>query len=964
MTFNIPREAALRLKQLAQQGNTALRGLGVLAVQIQGDQLISLTIAGRNNERTELVFRTTDKPAHTPAISVFDASLCVADEMTSTPSNVETTRRNIADYLRQGTLFDSLFTQDSSSNVMFRSPNVVATSSDPIPFLANNVIQSSAGLSYHIPKQTTGFPKGHSTGYTTPPSQTVTSSTASKSPVSQPNPKYPPQSGICSGISTEFPPGIKPSQPLQKNDVLFQPSFHQGSNLINNLQKTFKTATSTSPLLVNLLQTDPSAAVNSIHGSKMPPPLPEESPPPPKRKRKPRKPKESKIVKPYTPKSEGEISIESIPNPAIDGHVIIPLVTSGNESTVSNTHMIAHSLQRAQTSVTYATQDHQSSLTATDSSQLSMNNSLQHVQGRLIDNVKNSSVDIASQDTTGKIVNPYTGLLEPIESLSDSSSGKGDSCKEQSPFSSPLKANELKMPNRTEGTQKLEAESVSIYNRTFMTTLNSPHESILSSRVSHVYSTASGNQASNSHASLSQNLNHPALVSTSSHVFVSQTNNPMHSSHFVSSPLPLDAFMSNHHGLLQTSFCSPSVQNSIRKQEYLAQNIKSDIMRQSSICPFTCHPGTAFESSEHLVAVASSDTECRTSVSGKSVHPIMQTSKNQKVLSTTEQNSDSLQRKHLHQDFPEKLVFNHAHVFMSKSDNIDSQVVGSPNCRVTSDGDSENSSQGSVLHDVQLPSDMGSLSNGPSLDPVLKPYNHDSGVGSSSERSDDTPSEPGDADFKAGHALPEDCVKSHLSYDNLSKKTVKTDTNVITVGYALSQADTTHHPPELVSAFNSSKAKIISENNKRRSNAVNETNHVFSNLTNWSLQSKTININDNVLSKQVAALAQTTSISPHIDLIHNDLSHEKAGIEMNAPKSKLEIFQDGSSIKTLDDGHTQSVVPDGNDIGLPPVAASMNRCTDKSPGVPLSTSSSTINYSKATPCSDTSIGCLKGEIKS
>jgi hypothetical protein len=33
VTFNIPREAAWRLKQLAQQGNVTLRQLGVLAVQ-------------------------------------------------------------------------------------------------------------------------------------------------------------------------------------------------------------------------------------------------------------------------------------------------------------------------------------------------------------------------------------------------------------------------------------------------------------------------------------------------------------------------------------------------------------------------------------------------------------------------------------------------------------------------------------------------------------------------------------------------------------------------------------------------------------------------------------------------------------------------------------------------------------------------------------------------------------------
>ncbi|KAL5022470.1 hypothetical protein ScPMuIL_001625 [Solemya velum] len=977
VTFNIPREAALRLKHLAQQGNTTLRSLGVLAVQIQGDQLISLTIAGRNNERTELVFRTTDKPSHTPAISVFDASLHVTDEMSSPdPSNVETTRKNIAEYLRQGTLFDSLFTQDSSNSMVFRSPNVVATSCDPIPFLANNVIQSSAGLPQHMSKfqgQTTGFPIGRSLpGYTTSPSQTITSSTASKSPVSQPkSPKYPSQSQNPSGISTGFPSGIIPSQSLQKNDMLFQPSFQQSSNIINNLQKTFKTATSTSPLLVNLLQTDPNAAVNSIHGSKMPPPLPEDSPPPPKRKRKPRKPKESKIPKPLPPGSEEEISIESIPNPVRSTHVI-PLVTSGNGSSVSNTHVVAHSLPVAQTSVTYATQDRQSSFTTTDSSHLSNNNSSQHVQERLTEGVKNPNVDITSLDTTGKIVNPYTGLLEPIESLSDSSPSKGDSCKEQSPFSSPLK-----MPNRTEGIKKLETvpESGSVYNRTFLTSLNSSDETLLASRASHVYSTASGNQTSNSRVSLSQNLSHPALVSTSSHVFVSQANIPMHSSHFASSPLSLDLFVSNHHGAMQTSYSSPSVQNTIRKQECLAQNIKSDIMRQSSICPFTCHPGTAFESSEHLVAVASSDTECRTSVSGEHVHPISRIGTNQKVPQTTEPNSDSLQRKSVQQDFPDKGVFNHTHVFISKSDNTDSQVAGSPNCRVASDGDSENSSQGSVLHDVQLPSDMGSLPNGPSLDPGLKPYNHDSGVGSSSERSDDTPSEPGDGDFKAGHALPEDCVKSHLSCDNLSKKTPKTDTNVITVGYALSKTDTVHHPTELISAFNPGKGqldmKLNSENCRKHSNTMIETNNLVSNLASWSAKKKVDNMHANVLSKTVAELAQATMSTAvlkknsgishtNLDLIRDKLIHnENTSMEMDTFKSKPGIYQDGSKKKTVDIIQTQLVVPNDNNIVLPPVTASMKRCTGKSSDLLFSTSPAP-NCSRANPCSDASLNGSKG----
>uniref|UniRef100_A0A182QT27 Nuclear receptor coactivator 6 TRADD-N domain-containing protein n=1 Tax=Anopheles farauti TaxID=69004 RepID=A0A182QT27_9DIPT len=54
VTLSIPKEAAVRLRRLAAEGNSALRALGILSVQLEGDSVLSLRLAGQQ----EIVLRT------------------------------------------------------------------------------------------------------------------------------------------------------------------------------------------------------------------------------------------------------------------------------------------------------------------------------------------------------------------------------------------------------------------------------------------------------------------------------------------------------------------------------------------------------------------------------------------------------------------------------------------------------------------------------------------------------------------------------------------------------------------------------------------------------------------------------------------------------------------------------------------------------------------------------------------
>lgn len=372
VTFNIPRAAALKLKQLAQQGDTNLRRLGVLAVQIEGDQSISLTIAGKNNERTELVFKTGSGDGS------MEASMSVLDSVAS-GSSVEATRKNIKEYLRQGdALLDPFLSHLGQGSELLKSPNVVATSSDPIPFLTGETTTlASSGKSHgglhSSPLHGLVFPAGRSpTGYPTSPSLTGRSVAGSN----------PQKFNSYSHGRTSVPHArqtignllLPPPPPYPHPQVVS----------VNSIQKPTRPMTSSSPLLVNLLQNDPSGGLlHSLTQGKLPELLDGslDAIALAKKKRKKRKKKQARLAAEAAAR-EAAMAMESVPNTA---------VTSTSSTSLPG---FKKSVKKSKPSVS-------SGLAADHSTQLS--------------DVLESAAD--------KLVNPYTGLLEPADASGDSTSG-------------------------------------------------------------------------------------------------------------------------------------------------------------------------------------------------------------------------------------------------------------------------------------------------------------------------------------------------------------------------------------------------------------------------------------------------------------------------------------------------------------------------------------------------------------
>ena len=315
VTFNVPKEAAIRLKCLAEEGHQKLKELGILSVEIEGDRKISLKIAGRNNETTELIF---------------NASVAVSEPTLDLQSLVDT---------------------QSTGAVANAHNSVHHTNPGQVEGMPSFVTAKSRSDAPSLPSQLPYV------SLSRPNMQRFSSSESMPFPgPAQVSPKYPtpPPS-----VSTPNSPGNKASHSLL-NPATSNPfsNPHAAMNHVMTRLLNSRANSATSPLLVNLLQNDAIAAaaaaaavatgtISMQNLNKLTAGLQSAGggePPPKKRKRRKPKEKESKNSGKETLPSGGkseketESAIHNILNQAVGGGIVhdrVPPISSDRILSVS-----------------------------------------------------------------------------------------------------------------------------------------------------------------------------------------------------------------------------------------------------------------------------------------------------------------------------------------------------------------------------------------------------------------------------------------------------------------------------------------------------------------------------------------------------------------------------------------------------------------------------------------------------